>query len=93
MANYTLDEIIALRLELTQQERLALKQSLDAIDARINDTLAKNSNTQRPRETEAEILAAINQLERQHTTTAGHTNAQLAERQFMSDLKKLQEKQ
>ena len=83
----SLEEIIALRLELTQQEKLIIKESIDVIDGKIKSAI--NHIGQRPKETASELVATMNKLEHTHNTTPS-TNA--AERVFMYDMKKLQEK-
>jgi KH domain len=83
----SLEEIIALRLELTQQEKLVIKESIDVIDGKIKSAI--NHIGQRPKETASELVATMNKLEHTHNTTPS-TNA--AERVFMYDMKKLQEK-
>ena len=84
-SSQSLEAIIAHRLEITQQERVAIKSKLDLLDTRIEKLKVTIGN--RPRETEASIEAAINQLEKRHTTTS-QTNEK--EREFMLQLKKLQ---
>ena len=83
----SLETLIANRLEITQQERLTLKSSLDKLDTKIEKLKSTIGN--RPRETEASIEAAINQLERNHATTS-QTNEK--ERSFMLQLKKLKDR-
>jgi uncharacterized protein YlzI (FlbEa/FlbD family) len=82
-----LEEIIALRLELTQQEKFVIKESIDAIDTKIKSAI--NHIGARPRETDVELVAMMSKLEHVHNTTPSD-NA--AERVFMYDMKKLQEK-
>lgn len=82
-----LEEIIALRLELTQQEKNVIKESIDGLDAKIKSAI--NHIGVRPKETDAELVAAMNKLEHIHNTTSS-TNA--LERVFMYDMKKLNEK-
>ena len=82
-----LDEIIALRLELTQQERAIIKESIEAVDVKIKSVISHIGI--RPKETDAELTTMMHRLEHTHTTTS-QTNAQ--ERIFMYDMKKLQEK-
>ena len=82
-----LDEIIALRLELTQQERLVIREASEALDAKIKVTISHIGL--RPKETDAELTAMMNKMEHTHATTI-QTN--VLERAFMYDMKKCQEK-
>ena len=82
-----LDEIIALRLELTQQERLVIRESLEAVDVKMKLTITRIGV--RPKETDVELADTMRKLEHTHATTS-QTN--VLERAFMYDMKKLQEK-
>ena len=82
-----LDEIIALRLELTQQERLVIRESLEAVDVKMKLMITRIGV--RPKETDVELADTMRKLEHTHATTS-QTN--VLERAFMYDMKKLQEK-
>jgi hypothetical protein len=84
-----LDEIISMRLELTKQEKVIIRESLDSVDLKIKSALNHIIVRVRPKESETELIAAINKLEHTHNTTS-QTNEM--ERMFMYDMKKLKEK-
>mmetsp|Transcript_27330 Transcript_27330/g.26135 ORF Transcript_27330/g.26135 Transcript_27330/m.26135 type:complete len:437 (-) Transcript_27330:1-1311(-) len=84
-----LDDIISMRLELTKQEKAIIKESLDSVDLKIKSALNHIIARVRPKETETELIAAINKIEHTHNTTS-QTNEM--ERVFMYNMKKLKEK-
>ena len=86
----TLEGIIALRLDLTQRERLLVKEALDGVDARLNRARSVLSQCECPRETEHELDMTTAQMERHHATTAWQTLE--SERDFLRELQKLRER-
>ena len=86
-AQLNLEKILNARLEITQQERVTVKEALDNLDAKIK-TLSSRMGI-KPKETLEGLTEMMRTLERSHATT---TQSKNDERQFMREMEKLKQK-
>jgi len=82
-----LESILAERLQLVRNEKSAVRESIEELEAKIR--LSKRALADTPRESEDEIVATMKKLEHTHATTS-MSNAE--EREFMREMDKLRQK-
>lgn len=87
MTTKELEVLLTERLETVKQEKTAIKDAVDSLDTKVRNLIATIGKV--PNESEHEINAAMQQLERTHATTSQST---AQERQFMRDMEKLRQK-